>query len=311
MHSLPLEKLQIIQAKPVLKWAGGKSQLLTQINSHLPTKLKIGAIKRYIEPFVGGGAVYFDLIAKYNISEAILIDINSELIILYNVIKYDVCSLMDELEKIQNEYRKVASKEEYYYKIREEYNLFDKNINPQIKNKNFIRRAALTMFLNKTCFNGLYRVNKQNKFNVPIGSYTNPTIYEKDNLINASIALENATIIHGDFETAKEYITADSFIYYDPPYRPVSKTSAFISYTSHDFNDDAQRRLKEFFDLAHAEGSLQMLSNSDPKNYDPQDHFFDELYKEYNINRIYAKRCIRTTGKQDIRELLITNYSSQ
>lgn len=307
MNSLLLEDLQAIKAKPVLKWAGGKSQLLPQINNYLPEKIKNREITRYIEPFIGGGAVFFDLISKYNMMESFLVDKNPELIILYNAIKSDVYALIEELEKVCKEYQAFNSKCDYYYKMREEYNLFNKAVNTGIRDKYFIRRAALTVFLNKTCFNGLYRVNKDGKFNVPIGSYSNPKIYDKEELINVALAFKNATLICGDFEQAKRYINKNSFIYYDPPYRPVSKTSAFISYTSHDFDDQSQKRVKTFFDEAHNKGAYQMLSNSDPTNYS-DDYFFDELYKDYHIHRIYAKRYIRAKGKQDIRELLITNY---
>ncbi len=308
MNNLLLDNMKTVKAKPILKWAGGKTQLIPQIECYLPQKLKSREINRYIEPFVGGGAVFFNLINKYYLSDAILIDNNPELIILYHVIKQDVFALLDELEKIYNKYITASNKKDYYYKIRNEYNSFDKTILvSKIKIKEFIRRAALTIFLNKTCFNGLYRVNKNGKFNVPMGDYINPQIFDKEMLINVSAAFQKAIIIHGDFESAKQYITPNSFIYYDPPYRPVSKTSAFISYTSHDFDDQSQKRVKNFFDEAHSKGALQMLSNSDPTNYS-DDLFFDELYKDYNIYRIYAKRYIRTKGTQNIRELLITNY---
>lgn len=298
-----------VEAKPILKWAGGKSQLLPQINKFLPNKVTKGKIKRYIEPFVGGGAVFFDLIKKYKFSEVVLSDINLELVILYKLVRDDIYHLIEELEKIQREYDVAENKSSYYYNMRMEYNFFDKKVSfaSVVNSDNFIRRAALTVFLNKTCFNGLYRVNRKGEFNVPIGSYINPRIFDKSDMINASIALQNSIILHGDFEETDRFINKDSFVYYDPPYRPVSKTSAFISYSSTEFDDVAQKRLKDFFDKAHRKGALQMLSNSDPTNY-VEDSFFDDLYRDYKINRIYAKRSIRATGTQYIRELLITNY---
>lgn len=298
-----------VEAKPILKWAGGKSQLLPQINKFLPNKVTKGKIKRYIEPFVGGGAVFFDLIKKYKFSEVVLSDINLELVILYKLVRDDIYHLIEELEKIQREYDVAENKSSYYYNMRMEYNSFDKKVSfaSVVNSDNFIRRAALTVFLNKTCFNGLYRVNRKGEFNVPIGSYINPRIFDKSDMINASIALQNSIILHGDFEETDRFINKDSFVYYDPPYRPVSKTSAFISYSSTEFDDVEQKRLKDFFDKAHRKGALQMLSNSDPTNY-VEDSFFDDLYRDYKINRIYAKRSIRATGTQYIRELLITNY---
>lgn len=309
MNAVPARLPNYVDCRPVLKWAGGKGQLLDQIEQKLPLKLKMGGIKRYIEPFVGGGAVFFDIYNNYNIQEAFLFDINPELVILYNVIKYDVEKLIIELTKIDTEYKHTVDKKEYYYARRDEYNDLDKTVDANVYVASFVRRASLTIFLNRTCFNGLFRVNSKNKFNVPMGKYINPRILDAANLRNVSEALQIATIVHADFSKVTDCVTADTFVYYDPPYRPIRQTSSFNSYAVGDFDDDEQKRLKSVFDACHKNGALQMLSNSDPTNY-TDDLFFDDLYKDYKINRILAKRLInsKADGRDAIRELLITNY---
>lgn len=312
MNAYPILKNEIfeeINAKPVLKWAGGKGMLLPQITEHLPTKLKFGAIKRYIEPFIGGGAVFFNIANNYNFEDAYLFDINPELVILYNVIKYDVNDLIAELFELQQKYNISEDKTAFYYSIRNAYNSFDKNINANSFSKDFIRRAALTVCLNRTCFNGLYRVNSKGLFNVPVGKYKNPRILDKNNLKEVSKALQYATIIQADFADVLKYVNKDSFVYYDPPYRPIDANS-FNSYAVGDFNDEEQIRLKETFAKVDALGALQMLSNSDPTNHNASDHFFDDLYSKYNIHQIWAKRIINAdpNGRDGVRELLITNY---
>ncbi len=309
MSPVPARLPDYTECRPVLKWAGGKGQLLDTIDKYLPLKLKMGGIKRYIEPFVGGGAVFFDIYNRFSIQEALLFDINPELVILYNVIKNDVELLITELNKIQTEYRLTEDKKSYYYARRDEYNQQDKDIDANVYRKSFVRRAALTVFLNRTCFNGLFRVNSKNQFNVPMGKYANPRILDEENLRNVSEALQIATIIQADFGTIKQYVTADTFIYYDPPYRPIRETSSFNSYAVGDFDDNEQTRLRDLFCECDKLGSLQMLSNSDPTNY-IADPFFDDLYSGYSIHRIMAKRLInsKADGRSAIRELLITNY---
>lgn len=295
-------------ASPVLKWAGGKGLLLPLLSEKFPNKLRCGAIKKYIEPFVGGGAVFFDIINSYYIEEAYLFDINPELIILYNVIKNNVVELIFELDCLQKTYFSSNDRKEFYYQIREEYNLFDKKINANNYSPSFVRRAALTVFLNRTCFNGLFRVNRKGMFNVPMGSYKTPRILDADNLMAVSAALSRVTILQTDFSKTLEFADNDTFIYYDPPYRPL-KDSSFTTYVVEAFDDSEQIRLKKVFDQAHHLGALQMLSNSDPTNEAP-DPFFDDLYKDYNIYRILAKRLINSNAEKrgEIREILITNY---
>lgn len=168
--------------------------LLPQLTEKFPNKLLCGAIKKYIEPFVGGGAVFFDIANSYSFEKAYLFDINPELIILYNVIKNNVSDLINELDMLQKNYFSSDNKKEFYYQMRNEYNAFDKKINANAYSRSFIRRAALTVFLNRTCFNGLFRVNSKGLFNVPIGSYANPRILDAENLIAVSKALSNVTI---------------------------------------------------------------------------------------------------------------------
>ncbi len=305
-----LQKVSPTHAKPVLKWAGGKGALLPQLSEKFPAKLRHGAINRYIEPFVGGGAVFFEICNSHPVAETFLFDINPELIILYNVLKHETAALISELTALQSEYDSADDRSVFYYKIRDEYNKFDKQIDANRPESFVARRAALTVCLNRTCFNGLFRVNGKGLFNVPMGRYKNPRILDVDNLTAVSRALSTATIMQADFSTALKYADKDTFIYYDPPYRPLNKAS-FTNYATDGFDDADQRRLKDVFDKADKLGALQMLSNSDPTNTG-QDPFFDNLYQNYNIHRIWAKRLInsKADGRSAIRELLITNYDS-
>lgn len=308
--ALQINNIEIQSAKPVLKWAGGKGMLLPQLSEKFPNKLRCGAIKKYIEPFVGGGAVFFDLSNSYYFKKAYLFDINPELVILYNIIKHNVIELIDELDSLQTSFLSSADRKEFYYQMRDEYNSFDKKVNVNNYSLSFIRRAALTVFLNRTCFNGLFRVNSKGLFNVPMGSYKNPRILDTENLIAVSKALSRATILQADFSKALEFSDKDTFIYYDPPYRPL-RDSSFTTYAVETFDDNEQIRLKMVFDEAHRLGALQMLSNSDPTNV-ASDPFFDNLYKDYNICRILAKRLINANpdGRSEIQEILITNYGA-
>ena len=298
--------------KPILKWAGGKSQLLAQINQYLPKELIAGQIDYYIEPFIGGGAVFFWIAQNFNIQEFYLSDINHELIILYKTIQKDVDSLVEKLQKIEKEYlilnperRKI-----YFLNKRESYNNAKDKIDMQTLNSLWIKRSAEIIFLNKTCFNGLFRVNKKGYFNVPFGDYKNPKICNANNLILASKLLQKATIECSDFSQIQRLATPKTFIYFDPPYRPLSKTSSFKSYSQFNFNDEDQKRLANFYRDLHHQGTKLMLSNSDPKNNDDNDNFFDELYAGFNIYRIQANRMINSKASKRgaISELLITNY---
>lgn len=291
------------ETKPFVKWAGGKRQLLPIIIKNLPKELIENRIKTYIEPFVGGGAVFFYIVENYKLDRIILNDKNEELIDVYRVIQNNVDALIDELRKVEKEYLSLDEngRKAYFYEKRDQYNS---------NKKDRILTAVNFIFLNRTCFNGLYRVNKKGEFNVPYGRYKNPTILDEENLRNVSICLKNVELHSGDFEEIENYVDDKSFIYLDPPYRPLDATSNFTSYDKGEFNDDDQKRLAAFYRLLNEKGAKLMLSNSDPKNIDEKDDFFDELYKGFNIKRVYANRMINSNGKGrgKINELLITNY---
>ena len=301
------------KASPVLKWAGGKTQLLPQLRKRYPAQLKENNINIYIEPFVGGGAVFFDVVSNFQLERAYLFDINPELIILYKVIQQDVDNLIEELSILSKKYLAFDAQERksFYYSCRDRYNCFDKKIDTSSYQPEWFKRAALTVFLNRTCFNGLYRVNKKGAFNVPIGSYKNPRILNVENLKAVNQAFQIVHIEQADFSEVLKHTDSNTFIYYDPPYRPISKTASFNSYNSNEFNDDEQKRLRDIFKIASEQGVLQMLSNSDPSNY-IEDSFFDDLYREFKVERISASRAINSQGNNRgaVKEILITNYNT-
>lgn len=299
-------------AKPFLKWVGGKRQLLEQFEDFYPNELKAKKIKNYYEPFVGGGAVFFDVAQNYEVENAYLYDINDELILCYKVIQKDVYKLIEFLNKYEKLYKKLSEKKqkEYYYEIRDSFNLNRFNIDYDIYSENWIPRVAQIIFLNKTCFNGLFRFNSKGAFNSPQGRYKNPKILDEQNLLNVSKLLEIATIKKADFKEVTNDIKENSFVYFDPPYRPISKTSSFTSYTKLGFEDDQQIQLASLFYDLDKQGSKLMLSNSDPKNTDPEDDFFESIYSNFNINRVNAKRSINSKAdkRKSIKEIVVTNY---
>ena len=294
--------------RPFVKWAGGKGSLIPQLNKFYPYELKNGKIERYIEPFVGGGAVLIDILQKYKIQEAYAFDINIDLINSYNVIKNNVEELVINLKQKETEYLQLGQEERknYFYNIRDEYNNYTLEENEQN-----IQRAAQFIYLNRTCFNGLYRVNKSGKFNVPIGSHKNPTICDEENLKNLSELLQNVQFQHGDYRKSMGYVTENTFIYFDPPYRPLNVTSGFTSYTKEDFNDDNQIELATFYKELNERNAKLMLSNSNPKNTNKEDTFFDNIYQGFNIDEMYASRMINANakGRGKISEILVTNYN--
>jgi DNA adenine methylase len=299
-------------AKPFLKWAGGKSQLLGQLAEKYPNELKLGIIENYYEPFLGGGAVFFDIAQKYNIKNSYLYDNNEELILVYIVIQAKVDDLIDFLNDYKQKFLGLDEKKrgDFFYNVRSAYNSHRFNINYNKYSENWIPRAAQMIFLNKTCFNGLFRLNRSGEFNVPFGRYKNPSILDEGNLRSVSALIQNANIIHTDFEILKSFVDDKSFIYFDPPYRPISKTANFNSFTKTEFDDAAQIRLSETFKVLDKLGAKLMLSNSNPQNNNPNDDFFEQLYKGFNIYKVKAKRMINCIGKKrgHIEELLITNY---
>ena len=288
--------------KPFIKWAGGKNQLLNELAKKLPFE-NYNNITKYAEPFVGGGAVLFYILNNYNIKEVYISDINSKLIVTYKMIKKNVDELIIKLEKIQEKYLRLDenSRKIYYLEKRKEFNL---------SNLNDIDIATLFIFLNKTCFNGLYRVNKKGEFNVPMGKYKKPLICDRENLKQVSNKLKNVKIICGDYKKSIKFIDSDTFVYFDPPYRPINITSSFTAYTKDSFTDNEQIELAKYIDKLTEKGAKIMLSNSDPKNVNKNDAFFDELYNKYNIFRVKAKRTINSnaSSRGEIDELVIINY---
>ena len=301
-----------VGAKPFLKWVGGKRQLLSQFETLYPAELKQRKIKNYYEPFVGGGAVFFDVAQNYEVENAFLYDINDELILSYKVIQKDVHKLLEFLTKYDKIYKTLSEKkqQEYYYELRDSYNLNRFNIDYEKYSENWIPRVAQTIFLNKTCFNGLFRFNSKGGFNSPQGKYKNPNIVDEQNLLNVSKLLEIATIKKADFREVKNDIKDSSFIYFDPPYRPISETSSFTAYSKFNFEGDQQLQLAGLFIDLDKSGHKLMLSNSDPKNTNPDDNFFDTIYSDFKISRVDAKRSINSdsTKRNSIKEIVVTNY---
>lgn len=298
-----MKKLYTYPAKPFVKWVGGKTQLLDDIKKTLPHNLSQIKDVTYIEPFVGGGAVLFWILQEYpNITRAIINDINEELICTYRVIKSDVENLILELTRIQTEYLALdeIARKDYFLSLRERYNE---------KNNSDIETAALFIFLNRTCFNGLYRVNSKGKFNVPHGRYTNPKICDEETLRADSAILQRVEILCGDFSQTGKYADDNVLYYFDPPYRPLTDTSAFTSYAKEGFDDTEQMRLRDFCEQISKHKSLFVASNSDPQNVDNKDNFFDHLYKRFSIKRVSAARMINSkgNGRGAISEIMISN----
>lgn len=294
------------KAKPFLKWAGGKGQLLSEIEKYYP--FETGKITKYAEPFVGGGAVLFDILNKYDLGEIYISDINAELVNIYCIIRDDVDELITMLTVMQNEFVPMDTehRKAYYLAKRERFN--DLKVNGDV-NIN-IEKAALMIFLNKTCFNGLFRVNKKGLFNVPMGSYKNPMICYEENLRAVSEKLHNVTIVCGDYRESADFIDEHTFVYLDPPYRPITDTASFTAYTENLFNDEEQIELARFVDDMHRRGAKVVISNSDPKNSNTEDDFFDNIYASHRIRRVEATRMINcnSEARGKIKELLISNF---
>ena len=293
-------------AKPFLKWAGGKTQLINEIERSLPFEITNKKFT-YVEPFVGSGAVLFWILENFpKLEKAVINDINADLINTYRIIASKPKELISILQILQNEYHnldgKDEEKKEYYYKKRELYNTRKEEQSGQ---------AALFIFLNRTCFNGLYRVNKSNGYNVPMGSYKKPTICDDQNILAVSNVLQKVEILCGDYEATLKEASFNSFFYFDPPYKPLSNTSSFNSYAKDEFNDEEQIRLRNFCSKLEKQGHKWMLSNSDVKGKDTNDNFFDEIYSEFSISRVKARRSINANPEKrgELNELLITNYN--
>ena len=292
--------------KPFLKWAGGKSQILSEIRAKYPSGLG-QTVKKYAEPFVGGGAVLFDILSSYELSDVYISDINRELILTYKKIRDDVESLISHLHLLESSYLPTDStaRKKFFYLSRKRFNEL------KLAESDSHELAALFIFLNRTCFNGLYRVNSKGEYNVPQGSYKNPCICDTNNLLAVSKALQCVDIKCCDYKDSKCFIDHNTFVYFDPPYRPLNTSSSFTTYTQNGFGDNDQIELAKFIDKMSERGAFVVASNSDPKNTNENDTFFDELYSAYKIFRISANRAINSVGngRGKISELLIANQN--
>ena len=281
-------------AKPFLKWAGGKTQLINEIEKSLPYEI-INKKFTYVEPFVGSGAVLFWMLNNFpKLEKAVINDINADLINAYRIIGSKPKELISILQILQNEYHNLEEKDEekkeYYYKKRELYNT---------RKEEKTGQAALFIFLNRTCFIGLYIVNKSNGYNVPMGSYKKPTICDDKNILAVSTVLQKVEILCGDYVATLKEATSNSFFYFDPPYKPLNNTSSFNSYAKDEFNDEELIRLRNFCSKLEKQGYKWMLSNSDVKGKDTNDNFFDEIYSEFSISRVKARRSINANPENN------------
>ena len=292
-------------AKPFIKWVGGKSQLLNEIKKKYPLEFK-----KYCEPFVGGGAVLFDILSSMHPETVLINDINKELINTYTQIKNNCDGMINQLSEIQTLYKSHSLEENkaFFYEKRQRYNELKVNGN-DVEN---LEKAALFIFLNKTCFNGLYRVNSKGLFNVPFNNAKNPLLCDEENLRVCSEVLQNVEMRVGDYKQCIDFIDSNTFVYIDPPYRPLTQTAAFTSYSENGFTDKEQRELGDFITEISNKGAMVLASNSDPKNSDINDDFFDDLYSKFEIKRVSAARMINSNAKKRgaINELLISNIAS-
>ena len=296
------------KAKPFIKWVGGKGQLIEQLEALLPADFTERENVTYIEPFVGGGAMLFYMLQTYpNIKSAVINDINPDLTLCYQVVRDNPYELIKSLKAIQSEYYTLQTEDkrkEFFLQIRDLFNT---------KSLNSIDNTTLFFFLNRTCFNGLYRVNKAGKFNVPFGKYSTPTICDSSTIFADSKLLQKVEIMTGDFEQTFNKINGNTFFYFDPPYRPLSNTSSFNDYTKEDFNDDAQIRLKLFCDRLNDQGVDFMLSNSDCLGKNGTDRFFDDLFIDYSIERVWASRNVNAIASKrgKLTEIVVNNYHNR
>jgi len=283
-----MNKEKVIKYQPFIKWVGGKRGLLTQLLERFPEEFN-----NYHEPFLGGGAVFFELYSKGLLKnkEIYLSDINSELINTYNVIKNSPNELINNLKCFKNQHSK-----EFYYEIRS----LDRK--EGFKNLSNIERATRFIYLNKTCFNGLYRVNKKGFFNNSIGSYKNPNIADIDTIMNASESLQNVNILNSKFNEVLNNVAKNDLVYLDPPYYPLDNKKSFTAYSEFDFLEKEQQELFTIFEELNKKECSIFHSNSDT-------NFIKELYKDYNINYIQANRFLnsKSSGRGKINELLINN----
>lgn len=299
-------------AKPFIKWVGGKGQLLQQLEKQLPTDLHEEEFT-YIEPFVGGGAMLFYMLQNFmNIKQVVINDINRNLTEVYRVIKQEPEGLVHRLKHIEQQYLNITTEDgrkNFYLEMRHRFN-------EEVLSS--LDKSAIFIFLNRTCFNGLYRENAKGKFNVPFGRYANPTICNTEVIYTDSELLNrfDVQILNGDFKDTAKAIdkTGLTFFYFDPPYRPLSATSSFNSYVKEDFNDDSQRELADFCRMLDRKENVRwMLSNSDCSAKNPDDTFFEDIYEGFDIQRVFASRMVNANASKrgKLTELLIRNYTSK
>jgi DNA adenine methylase len=300
------------EAGPFLKWAGGKRQLLGKYLTLFPVGLRRGQIHRYVEPFIGSGALFFHIAQNFHLQVRVLSDINPELILVYRTVQTAVEALVETLADIQSHYFTLGEKErrDYYYEARDRYNKQRETIDYDHISQLWVDRSALFLFLNRTCYNGLFRLNSHGEFNVPFGRYKKPRLLDAHNLHAVSQLLQDVHIQFGDFESIESWIGSDTFVYFDPPYRPISDTARFTSYSIGGFSDQEQLRLANFYRRLDARGAKLMLSNSDPRNDEIQDDFFERAYAGFRIERLQANRNISSKADKrgPVSEILILNY---
>lgn len=294
---------KIKDAKPFVKWAGGKRQLIPTIDKYVSIANE-KAIDTYVEPFVGGGAVLFWVLSNYDqIKQVVINDINVDLMTAYKVVRDNPKDLTEALADLQCKYYSIKVDERIglFNQVRDTFN--KKELDPVVNTSYFI-------FLNRTCFNGLYRVNRKGLFNVPFGNYGSPRICDETNIYACSRLLKNVVILCGDYSQTIGYAYRHSLYYLDPPYKPISKTSSFTSYSANAYNDDEQMRLGAFCSKINDAGGLFLLSNSDVSQIDQDNHFFDDLYRDFNIHRVRARRMINSVASRrgDVSELMISNF---
>ena len=296
-------------ARPFLKWAGGKTQLLPVLMDSLPPRPEDGY--NYAEAFLGGGALFFELKKRGWIKSATLNDANPELVLCYKTIRDSIKVVLKELRSIENSFPEdFELQSDFFYEARKEWNSKICESVEKYPKKLVARRVALTIFLNKTCYNGLFRVNSKGEFNTPFGKYKNPKICDEPNLRKVSKSLQNVKLICGDYSDLISKKTSFDFIYFDPPYRPLTTSASFTAYNKSGFNDENQKELANFVNEVSRTETHILLSNSDPKVADPKDEFFEKLYEGFKIKRILASRMINSKGdaRGKITEILVSNY---
>ena len=301
-------------AVPFVKWAGGKRQLIPELSKRLPPGFGEVGMRRYAEPFVGGGALLFELCGRGMIDEALICDFNQDLVLAYTSIRDVLSGVMEQLERMQERYDSTEHqlRKEMYFSLREEFNSSRAGFDYETESESWPMRTAQMIFLNKTGFNGLYRVNRKGGFNVPPSDMRDKRIFDQENIESVSEALQRVEIRRGDFEECLDWVDSNTLVYFDPPYRPIVETS-FTTYSTSVFDDAEQIRLADFCWVLASAGASVMTSNSDPRNTNSEDDFFDRIYPKdrgFEIHSIRANRSINSDGggRGDVGELIITSY---